>query len=301
VRRHARDDHEGPEADARDRGGARRGRAGGRGRRSLSGIDVAALFDRAALTYDRAAFSFFGPFGEALAEYAQLRPDERVLDVGCGAGAALAPAARIARDVVGIDISPGMLERARAVVPEAELIVGDVRRLPFGDDSFDVVLSALVVFFLEDPVAGLREWARVLKPGGRLVMSTWAPGDERWSWERQLRSEFTSRVEPERLEQVTESVKRLARFDDVDKVAAELRAAGLEPVSVEPHQIEFHFDDEPAWWDWNMSHAGRAMVDLIGEEAGERLRERAFEAMQPLRDETGGFPRRYTAIFANAS
>jgi ubiquinone/menaquinone biosynthesis C-methylase UbiE len=103
-------------------------------------------FDRAAKTYDVTAFPFFTPFGEALVEFAQLGPTDRVLDVGCGAGAALAPAARVAKSAVGIELSAAMAERARAAAPDAEVVVGDAAELPFDDGSFDVVLSAFVVF-----------------------------------------------------------------------------------------------------------------------------------------------------------
>jgi ubiquinone/menaquinone biosynthesis C-methylase UbiE len=166
MRHHEGDDHEGPEADPRDRGGARRGRAGGGGWR-LRQDETARLFDRAADTYDRTPFPFFTRFGEALVEFAGIGADERVLDVGCGAGAALGPAARRAASAVGIELSPGMAERARQAVPTAEVVVGDAGALPFADGSFDVVLSAFTVFFMSDPTAALVEWRRV---GAR-----WAP------------------------------------------------------------------------------------------------------------------------------
>jgi O-methyltransferase / aklanonic acid methyltransferase len=113
--------------------------------------EVAEIFDHAAETYDLAAFPFFARFGEALVGYAQIQPHERVLDVGCGAGAALAPAARVSPSVVGVELSPGMAERARAAAPSADVRVGDAAHLEFADGSFDVVLSAFVVFFMADP------------------------------------------------------------------------------------------------------------------------------------------------------
>src|SRR5215218_1498029 len=149
--------------------------------------DSREMFNRAAASYDIAAFPFFTPFGEALVEYARIQPHERVLDVGCGAGAVLAPAARVAAAATGVELSPAMAERARAAAPRAEVIVGDAASLPFDDGSFDVVLSSFVVFFLPDPTEALSEWARVLAPEGRIVMSTWGSGDPRWSFDRDIR------------------------------------------------------------------------------------------------------------------
>jgi ubiquinone/menaquinone biosynthesis C-methylase UbiE len=253
-----------------------------------------------AATYDRAAFPFFTPFGEVLVERAQIRSDERVLDAGCGSGAALVPAAARAREVVGVDISASMVERAREAAPEATVEVGDATALAFPDESFDVVLSAFVVFFPPDPTAALREWRRVLVPGGRLAMSTWGAADPRWAWEREVRREFIEHYPPELLKEMGTSLERLGRFDEQGKVAAELEAAGFEPEAVEPVAIEFRFADEQAWWEWNWSHAARAALEPLAEATRERFRERAFEAMKPLRDGSGGFPRTYTALVATA-
>jgi ubiquinone/menaquinone biosynthesis C-methylase UbiE len=263
---------------------------------------VAGIFDKAAAKYDRAPFPFFTPFGEALVQFAELDADERVLDAGCGTGAALIPALRVAGDVVGVDLSPAMLERAREEAPGAELIVGDVCALPFEDASFDVVLSAFVVFFPEDPAAALREAARVLRSEGRLVIATWAENDERWSFERDLRREFASQIEPAVLARIGPALDRLNRFNEPAKVEAELRGAGLEPAATQTHEIEFRFADEEAWWEFTSSHAGRAALDALPEAAREELRERTFEQMRErVRADDGTFPRTYTAIFASAT
>jgi ubiquinone/menaquinone biosynthesis C-methylase UbiE len=298
VRRHARDDHEGPEAHPRDRGRARRGRAGSGGRHRL--LNTTEVFDRAAATYDVAAFPFFTPFGEALVEFANLEPGARVLDVGCGTGAALLPASRIASRAVGIELSPAMAARAREAVPAAEVVVGDASQLPFADGEFDVVLSSFTVFFMPDPSAALREWARVLAPGGRIVTATWGSADPRWGWERDVRMEFLSELEPEVLQEIGGSLARISRFDDPSKVADEFRAAAMTPGDVAQHTIEFRFADEQAWLDWNWSHGTRVFLEALPNDARERFRDRAFEAMQHLR-EANGFPRTYTAIFAEAS
>jgi demethylmenaquinone methyltransferase/2-methoxy-6-polyprenyl-1,4-benzoquinol methylase len=97
-----------------------------------------------------------------------VRKGDRVLDACCGTGdLALAGRSRGA-DVVGLDFSEAMLERARAKSSQIEWIRGDVLALPFDDASFDVVTVGFGIRNVDDLEAGLRELRRVLRPGGRL-------------------------------------------------------------------------------------------------------------------------------------
>ena len=105
-----------------------------------------------------------------------IRAGERVVDVGCGAGIDSLIAARMAGPegaVVGVDMTPAMLERARAGAAEAgfrnvEFQEGLAESLPVADGWADVVISNGVLNLFPDKLAGLREMARVLRPGGRL-------------------------------------------------------------------------------------------------------------------------------------
>ena len=97
-----------------------------------------------------------------------VQSDDRVLDACCGTGdLAIAARARGA-DVVGLDFSERMLERARRKGPQIDWVRGDVLALPFDEGSFDAVTVGFGVRNVEDLEAGLRELRRVLRPGGRL-------------------------------------------------------------------------------------------------------------------------------------
>jgi len=222
-----------------------------------------------------------------------------VLDVGCGAGAALAPAAQRAASAVGVELSPAMAERARVAAPSAEVLVGDAAALDLPDRSFDVVVSAFVVFFMPDPTAALREWRRLLRPGGRLVIATWGRADPRWSWERELRMEFAGEMNPETVQELRNGIGLLTRFEEPTKVEEELRAASFMPDLVTPHVIDFVFGGPDAWWEWNWSHGARMFLERLSADAQERFREKAYTAMQVSRD-GHGFPRTYTALFSRA-
>jgi demethylmenaquinone methyltransferase/2-methoxy-6-polyprenyl-1,4-benzoquinol methylase len=96
------------------------------------------------------------------------RKGDRVLDACCGTGDLAIAARTRGADVVGLDFSEAMLERARAKSREIEWVRGDVLALPFDDASFDAVTVGFGVRNVDDLEAGLRELRRVLRPGGRV-------------------------------------------------------------------------------------------------------------------------------------
>ncbi|MFE0425282.1 class I SAM-dependent methyltransferase [Streptomyces sp. NPDC058953] len=97
-----------------------------------------------------------------------------VLDIGCGTGSLSAVAAGAGHRVTGVDLSPQMIDRARAKLTAAGLparfLVGDAAEPPTGDDRFDAVICRHLVWTLPDPAAALRAWAGRLRPGGTLVL-----------------------------------------------------------------------------------------------------------------------------------
>src|SRR5712691_7291425 len=126
---------------------------------------------------DRAAESFAGvanPFS-----LGRLQPDERMLDIGSGAGTDSLIAAQMVGDqgrVTGIDMTPEMLAKARAAAAElaatnVEFVETEAERLPFPDSSFDVVISNGVIDLVPDKDAVFAEIFRVLAPGGRIQIA----------------------------------------------------------------------------------------------------------------------------------
>ena len=113
----------------------------------------------------------------------RLRPEDELLDVGCGAGTLLARATR-AKRVAGLDASQiqvGLARRRmadRLAAGTAEVVHGDAEALPWQDGRFSVVTSVNCLKFLADPDQGLREMARVLRPGGRALVVIEGPVED---------------------------------------------------------------------------------------------------------------------------
>jgi SAM-dependent methyltransferase len=122
---------------------------------------------------------FMGGFSEPLADeflaYAAIDPRGRALDVGCGPGALTQRlVARLGGDrVSAVDPSPSFVAAARARFPGVDVREASAERLPYDDGTFDAALAELVVHFMSDPVGGLREMARVCRPGGVVAACVW--------------------------------------------------------------------------------------------------------------------------------
>jgi len=131
-------------------------------------------FDRQAASYEtgRRWRSVKKPQAVALAML-ELGPDDRLLDVGCGTGAAVREAAALVTRAVGLDLAPGMIDEARRLatdLPNAELEVGDSEALAFADGEFTAVLCSTSIHHYPDPGKAIAEMARVLAPGGRIAI-----------------------------------------------------------------------------------------------------------------------------------
>ena len=141
-------------------------------------------FDVAAEAYTRFMGRFSSPLARefvALVGLDGLHRGRRVLDVGCGPGALteLLVDAVGARAVSAVEPSQPFFDAASQRFPDVDVRHASAEQLPFADDTFDLALAQLVVHFMTDPVAGLREMGRVTKPGGLVAASVWDYGTGR--------------------------------------------------------------------------------------------------------------------------
>ena len=145
--------------------------------------DLAAIKQRQQATWASGDFAVIGTtlqiVGESLAEAADIRAGERVLDVAAGNGNATLAAARRFAHVTSTDYVSTLLdkgrERARAEALPVTFQVADAEALPFADASFDAALSTFGVMFAPDHPRAARELLRVVKSGGRIGLANWTP------------------------------------------------------------------------------------------------------------------------------
>src|SRR5437016_4980808 len=121
--------------------------------------------------------------GEAFVKSLGITKGLKVLDLGCGDGTTALPEARLGADVLGVDIATNLVEAGNKRAREAGLAnckfqEGDASNLhQLGDDTFDLVVSMFGAMFAPKPFNVAKEMVRVTRPGGRIVMGNWIPGD----------------------------------------------------------------------------------------------------------------------------
>ena len=232
-------------------------------------------FDVAADAYGR----FMGRYSEQLAEQfvevADLRPGQRALDVGCGPGALTAQLVnRVGVDqVAAVDPSASFVEAARDRFPEVEISEASAEALPFPDDAFDAALAQLVVHFMTDPVAGLREMGRVTRPGGVVAACVWDmvggvnPLAAFWSVVRELDPNA-------RDESHLPGVSK-------DHLVELVQQAGLADVATTELVVSVHYETFEEWWEPYTLGVGPAGNHVAGldEDARETLRSRCEEKL----------------------
>ena len=140
-------------------------------RRDLPAFDVGQGYSGWAESYDDPGNDTIALEEPAVRELLDDLPPGTILDAACGTGRYAAYMSAAGREVVGIDGSEAMLERARAKLPDLDLRRGELTALPFADGTFAGVVCALALSHLPEIEAAISELGRVLQPGGRLVIS----------------------------------------------------------------------------------------------------------------------------------
>jgi SAM-dependent methyltransferase len=199
-------------------------------------------FDVAADAYDRFMGRYSRRLSTPLADLAHVRAGQRALDVGCGPGALTAELVNRlgAGAVAAVDPSPPFVAAVRERFPGVEVALASAEALPFGDGVFDVALAQLVVHFMADPEAGLREMARVTRPGGVVTACVWDHAGERsplapfWHAAREL--------DPE-----AEDESELAGARE-GQLAELLRAAGCRDVHDTALDVHVEHASFEEWW-----------------------------------------------------
>ena len=232
----------------------------------------------AADSYDRFMGRYSVPLAPQLADFAGVSAGKRAIDVGCGPGALTSVLVdRLGPDnVAAVDPSEPFVAAAKKRHPGVDVRLATAEQLPFDDDQFDAALAQLVVHFMADPVAGLREMGRVTRPDGVVAASVWdldgasAPISPFWD---AAREQDPSAVDESKLAGAREG-----------HLAELFAAAGLRDVEETTHSVEVEHATFEEWWEpftLGVGPAGAHYTGLNPEEQvalRERCRARFSEA-----------------------
>jgi ubiquinone/menaquinone biosynthesis C-methylase UbiE len=241
---------------------------------------LARLFDMLADSYDQVGVDFFGPIADGLLAVLPPEPGQHWLDLGCGRGAVLLPVARSVAphgSVRGIDVSPGMVEQCRALaegLAGVSVAVGDASSPEMAAASFDVVAASLVLFFLPDPLAALRAWRPLLRPGGRVGVSTFGAPDPRWDHVDGVLDPYL----PPALRDARTTGEEGPFASDAG-LERLLSDAGFLDVTTRSTTIPVRFADASEWYRFSWSTGQRAMWLSVPDEVRPAVRAAAEERL----------------------
>jgi ubiquinone/menaquinone biosynthesis C-methylase UbiE len=246
-------------------------------------LKAEATYNAAADHFDDGPLAFWDRYGRRTVERLSLAPGSSVLDVGCGSGASAIPAAINVGPqgrVIAIDLADRLLAIARSKSLAQNLHNVDFKRadmtaLAYPDASFDAVVSVFSIFFVTDMVAQVRELWRVLRPGGKLAITTWGPrmfepGSQAfWLAVKASRPDLVATVSP---------WERLTRPDAVRQLLSE---SGIEGAEVTAEDGEQPLQSAEDWWTVVLGSGYRWTVEQMSDR--ERARVRAAN-LKTLRD-----------------
>jgi len=208
-------------------------------------------FAVSAEAYDRYMGRYSRQLAPLFADFAGLDPGWRVLDVGCGPGSLLSElAGRVgAEHVAGADPAAGFVSACVERVPGADVRLAPAEELPWSDGSFDAVLSQLVVSFLDDADAGLREMCRIAREGGVIAACTWDYGGEM----QMLRTFWDAALA---LNPAAPDEARVLGYTDPSSLRELWRRAGMRELEIASLEVTVEYTGFDDYWDPFLSGTG---------------------------------------------
>lgn len=227
---------------------------------------ITKIFDLVATKYDNSSLRFFPSCANKLVEFANITPNQKILDIATGTGIVALAAAQRLQDkgrVQAIDISEKMLHQAevnfkKAGIDNVDFHIMDAENLEFETSYFDVITCSYGLFFMPDMSAALKSWLRVLKPGGKLIFTSFAP-----SAFQPLSDTFIKNLAEYNIIPPTPRWLQLAEEDLCKQI---LLDNGFESPKVTQTQLGYHLADFNGWWESIQSAGYRGLYEQLPQE-----------------------------------
>jgi SAM-dependent methyltransferase len=234
---------------------------------------ASATYNAAADFYDHPVNAFWNRYGRRTVTRLVLAPGARVLDVCCGSGASALPAAEAVGpggSVLGVDLAERLLELARLKAKQrglenVEFCAGDMLALGLRPASFDAVICVFGIFFVPDMHHAVRELWRLVRPGGRLAITTWGP-----SFFEPVNTAFWEAVRIERPD-LHKGFNPWDRISEPDALREILVSAGAEHVDVTAETGSHALSSADDWWPMVLGTGYRGTIEQLDAEARERI------------------------------
>ena len=208
--------------------------------------------------------ALFGQWAKIVATEANLEPFHRVLDVACGTGVLtreVASRLNNPNQVTGVDSNPGMLSVSMEHNKEIEWKQGPAEKLPFQDQQFNVVLCQFGLMFFSDRVKAIQEMARVLAPGGRLVLTVWDALENIPAY-----SQSISIIERYGGSKARQALNSPFELGDKDVLRSTFSEAGISDITITTHTGTARFPDLKSMLDADLRGWLPVMGIALGEE-----------------------------------
>jgi len=246
-------------------------------------------FDSASQKFDEIGTPFFKHYGRILADFAEIKPDDNVLDIACGKGSAIFPISdKLSGEgkIYGIDISSNMIAECKKLMnhtnKNVHFLVMDAENLEFEDESFDKVICGFGLFFLPDIEKGLNEIKRVLKPDGLLTFSSWNK-EYQMKWFVDILIKYNPDINKNK--QVCEEKIKENDFDTIIGLEKMLKIGGFKKEQIIVENIDCYYNSPEEWIETKWHTAHRMFFEQLSKKDYAGLKDEIIDHLQDFKQD----------------